>query len=128
MTKIINSIQEIPQSYATVVDVLRDRTLQTPDKQAFTFLEDGETKEATFTYYELDRRSRAIASQLQALGLSGKRAILLYPPGLDYLSAFFGCLYAGVVAVPARLKIYAKYPEYRLLAHIHKQASLSPQQ
>ncbi|OYD86618.1 AMP-dependent synthetase [Nostoc sp. 'Peltigera membranacea cyanobiont' 213] len=101
MTKIINSIQEIPQYYATVVDVLRDRTLQTPDRQAFTFLEDGETKEATFTYYELDRRSRAIASQLQALGLSGKRAILLYPPGLDYLSAFFGCLYAGVVAVPA---------------------------
>ncbi|MEH2198511.1 amino acid adenylation domain-containing protein [Nostoc sp.] len=101
MTKIINSIQEIPQYHATVVDVLRDRTLQTPDKQAFTFLEDGETKEATFTYYELDRRSRAIASQLQALGLSGKRAILLYSPGLDYLSAFFGCLYAGVVAVPA---------------------------
>ncbi|MEH1940520.1 MAG: amino acid adenylation domain-containing protein [Nostoc sp.] len=103
MTKIFNSIQEIqiPQHHATVVDVLRERALQTPDKQAFTFLEDGETQEATFTYDELDRRSRAIASQLQALGLSGKRAILLYPPGLDYLSAFFGCLYAGVVAVPA---------------------------
>ncbi|MEH2438441.1 MAG: amino acid adenylation domain-containing protein [Nostoc sp.] len=101
MTKIFNSIQEIPQHYANIVDVLRDRTLQTPDKQAFTFLEDGETKESTFTYYELDRRSQAIASQLQALGLNGKRALLLYSPGLDYLSAFFGCLYAGVVAVPA---------------------------
>src|SRR3712207_4385484 len=45
--------------------------------------------------------SRAIASQLQALGAAGDRALLLYPPGLDYLAAFFGCLYAGVVAVPA---------------------------
>jgi acyl-CoA synthetase (AMP-forming)/AMP-acid ligase II len=32
---------------------------------------------------------------------SGERALLLYPPGLDFIPAFFGCLYAGVVAVPA---------------------------
>ena len=49
----------------------------------------------------VDQYSRAIASQLQTLGLSGERALLLYPPGIDYLPAFFGCLYAGVVAVPA---------------------------
>ena len=49
----------------------------------------------------MEQRSRAIAVQLQAHSLSGERALLLYPPGLDYLAAFFGCLYAGVVAVPA---------------------------
>jgi acyl-CoA synthetase (AMP-forming)/AMP-acid ligase II len=64
-------------------------------------LPDGETEGEQLSYGELDRRSRAIASQLQGLGLSGERALLLYPPGLDYLAAFFGCLYAGVVAVPA---------------------------
>ncbi|MEG3957006.1 AMP-binding protein [Microcoleus sp. herbarium2] len=42
-----------------------------------------------------------MAAQLQALGASGKRALLLYPPGLDYIAAFFGCLYAGAIAVPA---------------------------
>ena len=101
MTLILNRFPEIPHQCATIVDILRYRSLKTPHTQAFTFLEDGETQESTLTYYELDRRSRAIASQLQSEGLSGERAILLYPPGLDYLSAFFGCLYAEVVAVPA---------------------------
>ncbi|WDD36942.1 amino acid adenylation domain-containing protein (plasmid) [Nostoc sp. UHCC 0926] len=101
MTPILNKFPEIPHECATIVDILCYRTFQIPHKQAFTFLEDGETQELTLTYHELDRRSRAVAAQLQVLGLSGERAILLYPPGLDYLTAFFGCLYAGVVAVPA---------------------------
>ncbi len=101
MTEILNNFQEIPPECATIVDILRDRSFKMPHRQAFTFLEDGETHELTLTYHELDRRSRAVAAQLQALGLSGERAILLYPSGLDYLIAFFGCLYAGVVAVPA---------------------------
>ncbi len=86
---------------STVVDVLRWRSSIQAQQIAFTFLADGETTEATQTYQELDKCSRAIASQLQALKLTGERALLLYPPGLDYLAAFFGCLYAGVVAVPA---------------------------
>jgi len=101
MTLILNRFPEIPDQCATVVDIVRYRSLKTPHTQAFTFLEDGETQESTLTYYELDRRSRVIASQLQTEGLSGERAILLYPPGLDYIAAFFGCLYAGVIAVPA---------------------------
>ncbi|MEH2007058.1 condensation domain-containing protein [Nostoc sp.] len=101
MTLIFNRFPKIPDQCGTVVDILRHRSSTQSQAQAFTFLEDGETEESTLTYYELDRRSRAIASQLQSLSLSGQRAILLYPPGLDYLSAFFGCLYAGVVAVPA---------------------------
>ncbi|GAB1538916.1 fatty acyl-AMP ligase [Scytonema sp. NUACC21] len=101
MTQILNNFPENSHQCATVVDILRDRSFRTPYKQAFTFLEDGETQELTLTYHELDRRSRVVAAQLQALGLSGERAILLYPPGLDYLTAFFGCLYAGIVAVPA---------------------------
>ena len=41
------------------------------------------------------------ATLLRALGAQGERALLLYPPGLEYVAGFFGCLYAGVVAVPA---------------------------
>ena len=55
----------------------------------------------SWTYAELDRRARAIAAWLQSLGLQGERALLLYPAGLDFIAAFFGCVYAGVVAVPA---------------------------
>lgn len=92
-------LQEISRNCSTVVDVLRYRSATQPDACAFTFLEDG--GEYGMTYREVDCRSRAIAARLQALGYTGERALLLYPPGLDYLTAFFGCLYAGVVAVPA---------------------------
>ncbi|MBG1243505.1 non-ribosomal peptide synthetase [Nostoc sp. NZL] len=94
-------VGEVSLSCSTIVDLLRYRAIHQPDIVAFTFLQDGETLERTLTYQDLDRCSRAIAAQLQALGLSGERALLLYPPGLDYLVAFFGCLYAGVVAIPA---------------------------
>ncbi|WP_416671486.1 amino acid adenylation domain-containing protein [Egbenema bharatensis] len=86
---------------STLVDLLGCRSRHQPEQVAFVFLQDGETETARWTYRELDCRSRAIAAQLQAQGLTGERALLLYPPGLDYLAAFFGCLYAGVVAVPA---------------------------
>jgi acyl-CoA synthetase (AMP-forming)/AMP-acid ligase II/acyl carrier protein len=87
--------------FSTLVDLLRYRALHQPCQPAFTFLQDGETEAGSLAYEELDRQVRAIAAQLQSLGVSGERALLLYPPGLEFVAAFFGCLYAGVVAVPA---------------------------
>ncbi|MEH1973960.1 MAG: amino acid adenylation domain-containing protein [Nostoc sp.] len=101
MNKFFHSFLDIVGNFSTVVEVLRLRSSTQPDRDAFTFLLDGETEQTTLTYQELDRRSRQIAAQLQALGLAGERALLLYPAGLDFLVAFFGCLYAGVVAVTA---------------------------
>ncbi|MFL5666965.1 MAG: condensation domain-containing protein, partial [Ktedonobacteraceae bacterium] len=57
-------------------------------------------EEERYTYAKLDQQARAIAAHLQELGLEGERGLLLYPPGLEYIAAFFGCLYAGVTAVP----------------------------
>jgi glutamate-1-semialdehyde-2,1-aminomutase len=88
-------------SVCTLVEILQSKTLYQPDKKAFTFLLDGEAEETSITYRELDLQARAIATRLQDLGASGDRALLIYPPGLEFIAAFFGCLYAGVVAVPA---------------------------
>lgn len=85
---------------ATLVELLRERALSDPDRQAYTFLTDGETQEVHLTCGELDQRARAIGASLQAAGAKGERVLLLYPPGLEYIAAFFGCLYAGAVAVP----------------------------
>jgi len=101
MNKFSDSLFNSLDDFCTVVELVRFRSSTQSDKNAFTFLLDGETEKATLTYQELDRRSRRIAAQLQALGLAGERALLLYPQGLDFLVAFFGCLYAGVVAVTA---------------------------
>jgi amino acid adenylation domain-containing protein len=100
MTQFVKDLESL-HSCKTAIEILRQRSYLQPDINAFTFLEDGETATATLTYRELDLHSRTIAAQLQALNLSGERALLLYPPGLDYIAAFFGCLYAGVIAVPA---------------------------
>ncbi|ARV58870.1 AMP-dependent synthetase [Nostocales cyanobacterium HT-58-2] len=88
-------------NFSTLVELLRCRALLQPKKKAFTFLRDGETEDANVTYYELDEQSRKIAAYLQFLNASNERALLLYPPGLEFIAAFFGCLYAKVVAVPA---------------------------
>ncbi len=91
-----------PGVYATtLVELLCYRAAQQPHHQGFAFLSDGERAEVTMSYGELDRQARMIGALLQDAGLSGKRVLLLYPPGLDYIAAFFGCLYAGAVAVPA---------------------------
>lgn len=86
---------------STFVDLLRYRARHQSEQTAYTFLLDGETEVDSLTYQELDIQARAIASQLQCLNATGSRALLLYPPGLEFITAFFGCLYAGVVAVPA---------------------------
>jgi acyl-CoA synthetase (AMP-forming)/AMP-acid ligase II/acyl carrier protein len=91
----------ISKNCSTLVELLSYRSRQQPEQVAFVFLQDGEIEATHWTYRELDCRSRAIAAQLRTQGLTGERALLLYPPGLDYLAAFFGCLYAGVLAVPA---------------------------
>ena len=85
---------------ATVVELLRRRAAGEPDRVAYIFLRDGENEEMRLTYEELDRRARATASLLSSSVAYGKRALLLYPSGLEYIISFFGCLYAGAVAVP----------------------------
>ncbi|MGA9770376.1 MAG: amino acid adenylation domain-containing protein [Blastocatellia bacterium] len=85
----------------SLVALLRQRAINEAGRLAYVFLEDGDTQEVNVTYADLDRQARAIGSYLQLANAAGKRALLLYPPGLEYIAAFFGCLYAGVVAVPA---------------------------
>lgn len=86
---------------STLVELLRWRAEVQPERRAYTFLTDGETNEVHLTYGELERRARAICAVLQSHEAEGERALLLYPPGLEYIAAFFGCLYAGTIAVPA---------------------------
>jgi amino acid adenylation domain-containing protein len=90
-------LREIP----SFVDLLRWRATHQPEQCAYTFLLDGEAAEERLTYAELDRRATMIGALLQSAGATGERVLLLYPPGLAYIVAFLGCLYAGAVAVPA---------------------------
>jgi acyl-CoA synthetase (AMP-forming)/AMP-acid ligase II len=84
-----------------LLSILDQRASQTPEKLAYIFLKDRENQEQTITYQQLSQISKRIAARLQSLIPSGARALLLYPQGLEFITAFFGCLSAGIIAVPA---------------------------
>ncbi|WP_260445972.1 MULTISPECIES: AMP-binding protein [unclassified Nostoc] len=92
---------QAPVEHSTLIEILSWRASYQGDQKAYTFLVDGETQEVHLTYRQLEQQAKAIASTLQSLGDVGSRALLLYPPGLEFIVGFFGCLYAGFVAVPA---------------------------
>ena len=83
-----------------MTDLLARRAEENPDGQAFAYVPEREGPRVTLTYRELEMRARATAARLSRQTISGDRAILLFPPGLDFIVAFFGCLAAGVIAVP----------------------------
>lgn len=83
----------------TLVQLLRERGMQDADRVAYRFV-DADRHVDSISYSELDRYARRVAAELQRHRPAGQRALLLFPPGLDYVGTFFGCLYAGVVAVP----------------------------
>ncbi|WP_226455022.1 non-ribosomal peptide synthetase [Pseudomonas sp. AF03-9] len=85
----------------TLVQSLQRRAAQTPDQVALRFLAESAEHSVVLSYRDLDRRARTIAAALQANAEPGDRAVLLFPSGPDYVAAFFACLYAGVIAVPA---------------------------
>src|SRR5229473_210332 len=85
----------------TLVSVLQQLAEECPSDRIYTWLVDGEREGPSLTYGELDRGARSLAVKLRSLRLRRKRALLLYGPGLEFIEALFGCLYAGIVAVPA---------------------------
>jgi acyl-CoA synthetase (AMP-forming)/AMP-acid ligase II len=87
----------------TLVDLLRRNAVTRAQARAYAFLSHDLEVEAGLTWEALDARARAVAAELQRRHAPGEPALLLFPPGLAFLEAFFGCVYAGVVAVPAPL-------------------------
>ena len=87
--------------FTTLGKLLRWRAEHQPDKLAFAFLKEGLTQDQELTYASLDQQARAVAGYLRDRIPPGHRALLIFPPGLDFIAAFCGCLYAGVIAVPA---------------------------
>jgi len=84
-----------------MAEVLRRHAADRPDSLAFLFLQSDVTEGPRLSYADLDRKAGAIATELTRVSGPGERALLLYAPGLDFIPAFFGCLYAGLIAVPA---------------------------
>jgi acyl-CoA synthetase (AMP-forming)/AMP-acid ligase II len=94
--------------HTTLADVARWRGERWPEMQTYSFTEKGVSGNATLTNAEFDARARAIAAALQERAKPGDRVVLLVPPGLDFVASFFGCLYAGMTAVPLHPPQFSK--------------------
>src|SRR5262245_47155678 len=101
---------------STLVEVARAHAATLPEQVAIRFLEDGEDRETVVTYSELDRQARRIAAALLQIGAPGERALLLYEPGIDYIFAYVGCLFAGWAPVPAHPPHRAHLPRVRAIS------------
>ena len=99
-----------PSSFTSVPAALSSWARQRPDAIAYTFVAGDLNIQHQVTYRQLEQAALTIAENLQHRTRPGDRVLLLLPPGFDYLAAFLGCLYAGVVAVP----LYAPRPGARL--------------
>jgi acyl-CoA synthetase (AMP-forming)/AMP-acid ligase II len=95
------SVSKSTLAVDTIIESLQYRAESQPHQTAYTFLKDGDVETGHLTYLALAQQAQAIAATLQALNATGQCAILLYPSGLEFISAFLGCLLAGVIAIPA---------------------------
>src|SRR6266545_547573 len=86
---------------SSLISVLRARADASPDRIAFRFLADGIREDSCLTYKDLDAAARVIAGTLQTSGLEHERIVLMFPTAVEFIAAFFGCIYAGAIAVPA---------------------------
>jgi acyl-CoA synthetase (AMP-forming)/AMP-acid ligase II/alkylation response protein AidB-like acyl-CoA dehydrogenase/acyl carrier protein len=85
-----------------ITDSLRRHARMTPERLAYTFLrDDGKIDE--ITYGQLERRAAALAATLAQHAPAGSRALLLYPAGLEFITVYFACLMASIIAVPATI-------------------------
>ncbi|MFN0063756.1 MAG: SDR family NAD(P)-dependent oxidoreductase [Myxococcaceae bacterium] len=88
-------------SVCDLVGLLRERAQTSGEERAYAFLPDGEHCGQELTFAEVATAAAEIAASLQQRGMSGTSLILAFPPGLDFVVAFWGCLFAGAIPIPA---------------------------
>ena len=98
----LNVSEVVPAARPPVnlVELLRHRAREEPHELAYTFLADGHLEAEQLTFADLDLRARCVAWELRRRDVCGRRVLVVFTPGVDVVVAFFGCLYAGAVAVP----------------------------
>ncbi|AKH81530.1 peptide synthetase [Streptomyces sp. CNQ-509] len=100
----------------SAVHLLRRHAGERPGRAAVTFVHDHDAADGarTLDYAALDAEARRVASWLQERCAPGDRVLLLHPPGLPFVTAFLGCVYAGTIAVPSPMPGQFQYQQRRV--------------
>lgn len=94
-------------NFKNIVELLEESALNKPDFEEFTFLnfEKDSIIRDTLSFSQLAQRAKSVASTIQKNSKKGDRVLLIYQPGIDFIIAFYACLYSGTIATPV-------YPPY----------------
>src|SRR5262245_51421752 len=84
----------------TVIDAVYEHSVNKAEELAFGCVSSEGNLESSLTYSELVRRSESVAAELLRFCEPGDRAVLLFHGGEEFVVSYFGCLIAGVIAVP----------------------------
>jgi len=96
-----NNSEPMVHNCTTYTDVIKNWTNKKPNHVVFRFLQDGVNENESFTYKQLETRSKALGATMQSKGKKGDRVLLLFQPGLSYVASLYACFYSGFIAVPA---------------------------
>ncbi|XP_073686686.1 disco-interacting protein 2 homolog C [Garra rufa] len=109
-------------------EVLQWRAQTTPDHVLFTLLSSRGTVLSSLTCLQLHKRAEKIAAMLMERGhlQDGDHVALVYPPGIDLIAAFYGCLYAGCVPITVRpphpQNIATTLPTVKMIVEVSRSA------
>lgn len=98
---LIDNADPIIRESESLVEIIGKRSLIQPDDVVYRYLGDGVTETESFTFKEIDRVACSIAAELSKRLSKGDRVVLLFPQGLKYVAALYGCFYGGFIAIPA---------------------------
>jgi len=99
----------------TLPQILAERATSMGDQPLYHYMAPKAMQPVTLTYRELHDYSCNLAAMLRSLGFEGKKALLMYPPGLDFIKTFFGCMQGNVSAIPMYIPP-GNTPDNRLFA------------
>lgn len=87
--------------FHSLVDILTDHASMQGFETAYVHWSPNQDVLPKISFLQLHQRAQAIASVLQQQFPMGSRVVLAFPTGIDFIVSFMGCLYAGMIAVPA---------------------------
>uniref|UniRef100_A0A3Q2CGE2 Disco-interacting protein 2 homolog Ba n=1 Tax=Cyprinodon variegatus TaxID=28743 RepID=A0A3Q2CGE2_CYPVA len=122
--------QDLIRKHQFLSESLQWRAQTDPEHVLYVLLNSKGVPVCTATCAQLHKRAEKITATLYEKGglNTGDNVVLLYPPGIDLIAAFYGCLYAGMIPVTVRpphpQNLAATLPTVRMIIDVSKAACI----
>lgn len=125
-----DTARKVGPQHMFLTEILRWRSQTTPDHIVFTLLNSKVQPQIQMSCSQLHKRAERIGCMLMEKGRlnTGDHVALIYPPGVDLIAAFYGCLYVGCVPVTIRpphpQNIATTLPTVKMIVEVSKSSAI----